>query len=422
MAEKIAYRSSNALVNNNQQVKSNQSTIQFTSIRGMHHNNMDAEKTGMYRSMLKPQILAVLALLILLGDDVGVNKSRYNYSVAAFTATPLTAATQKMAMLPSILRKEHLKGKRMVNVDVDVDVDSSSESDDILTTRREMILHQSTRTTTAVAAAILLPQQANAETSSPTSSKTQLLDEQTSRFKRVPLFAIVNSKTGTPFMILQNTGRAQAYFFTSYDGAQLVLADAKRDAADKDLATVDMWNSAKISAVNLEFVLKLNRGRLKAMAQNNVKYEAVYDVIPSISALNDAERIDRSGMYSERGRVPLFYANDFDIGPAATAEGSSSSNGPGRIPVFFEKADLLREYSKKYPDKEDVVITVVDLMDLFEVMMGNKPIGAKVDDSILDRMLFVPSIESRKKAVECEKERGSVSAYKIGEMIAVGGK
>lgn len=200
-----------------------------------------------------------------------------------------------------------------------------------------------------------------------------------------------------------------------------MLDDAKRDAADKDLSTVTMWSTAKISAVNLEFVLKLNRGRLKAMAQNNVKYEAVYDVIPSIVALNEAEKIDKSGMYSERGRVPLFYATDFEVGPATNADGSVGS-GPNRLPVFFEKADLIREYSKKYPEKEDVIITVVDLMDLFDVMMGNKPIGAKVDEFFVDRMLFVPSIESRKKAVECEKERGSISAYKVGEMVAVGGK
>lgn len=222
---------------------------------------------------------------------------------------------------------------------------------------------------------------------------------------------------------LQNTGRAQAYFFTTYDGAQLVLADATRDAADKDLSTVTMWNEAKISAVNLELVLKLNKnkGRYKAMAQNNVKYEAVYDVIPSIKALNDAEKIDKSGMYSERGRVPLFYANDFQLESSNTGS-SVDGDKLGRIPVFFEKADLLREYTKKYPDKTDVIITVVDLMDLFEVMMGNKPIGAKVDDTIIDRMVFVPTGESRKRAIECEKGRGVVSAYKVGEMIAVGGK
>eukprot|EP00551_Chaetoceros_affinis_P006002 CAMPEP_0203666028 /NCGR_PEP_ID=MMETSP0090-20130426/3159_1 /ASSEMBLY_ACC=CAM_ASM_001088 /TAXON_ID=426623 /ORGANISM="Chaetoceros affinis, Strain CCMP159" /LENGTH=357 /DNA_ID=CAMNT_0050529807 /DNA_START=85 /DNA_END=1158 /DNA_ORIENTATION=+ len=320
---------------------------------------------------------------------------------------------------------------------------SSSATTSTIKTRREA-LSLATKATTATALALatttttfLLPQNANAETTAST-SQIQLLDQQSSRFKRIPLFAIVSSTTGTPFMILQNTGRAQAYFFTTYDGAQLVLSDAIRDAADKDLSTVNMWNEAKISAVNLELVLKLNKnkGRYKALAQNNVKYEAVYDVIPSIKALNDAERIDKSGMYSERGRVPLFYANDFQLestsSNAGSASGSPGSSGSGsgdgdggklgRIPVFFEKADLLREYTKKYPDKTDVVITVVDLMDLFEVMMGNKPIGAKVDDTIIDRMVFVPTGESRKRAIECEKGRGAVSAYKVGEMIAVGGK
>lgn len=242
-----------------------------------------------------------------------------------------------------------------------------------------------------------------------------LLDKQSSKFKRVPLFAIVDSKTGTPFMILQNTGKAQAYLFTSYDGAQSVLDDARRDAADKGYETKEMWDDARLSAVNLEFGLKLGSGKPKALAQNKVKYDTVFDVIPSIKAINDAEKIDKSGMYSERGRVPLFYSDDFSIAP-------ETEGGSNRIPVFLEKEDLLREYAKKYPDKQDVVVTVVDLMDTFSTMMGNKPIGAKVDDKILDNFFIVPSVESRKKAVECEKERGTIPAYKIGEMIAVGGK
>jgi len=242
-----------------------------------------------------------------------------------------------------------------------------------------------------------------------------LLDQQASKFKRVPLFAIVDGTTGTPFMILQNTGKAQAYFFTSYDGAQAVLDDARRDAADKGFETKSMWDGARISAVNLEFALKIGSGKPKAMAQNKVKYESVSDIIPSITALNDAEKIDKSGMYKERGRVPLFYSDEFEIGP-------EKEGGPNRIPVFLERSDLLREYAKKYPDKEDVFVTVVDLMDTFSTMMGNKPIGAKVDERIVQNFFIVPSMESRKKAVECEKERGSIPAYNIGEMVAVGGK
>lgn len=231
----------------------------------------------------------------------------------------------------------------------------------------------------------------------------------------MPLFAITNGKTGTPFMILQNTGKAQAYFFTTYEGALAVLDDAKRDAADKGAETKEMWDEAKISAVNLEFALKLSSGRPKALAQNNVKYDTVYDVIPSIKSLNDAEQMDKSGMYSERGRVPLFYSNEFEIGP-------EKEGGPNRIPIFFEKDDLVREFSKKFPEREEFVVTVVDLNDTFAIMMGNKPMGAKVDDRIVNQLYVVGSPANRRKAVDLEKARGSIPAYKIGEMIAVGGK
>ena len=278
-------------------------------------------------------------------------------------------------------------------------------------TRRQMMIQSSTSILTLTASTLATPQNANA-ISEELSNK---LNTQASKFKRVPLFAIVNGKTGTPFMILQNTGKAQAYFFTTYEGAQLVLNDARRDASEQNYETKEMWNDAKISAVNLEFGLKLSSGKPKAKAQNSQKYDTVYDIIPSLQALNEAEKIDTSGLYKDRGRVPLFYAADFTIGPEV-------EGGSNRWPVFLEKQDLIREYSKKFPEKEDFEITVVDLMDSFATMMGNKPIGAKVDDDVVNNLFIVPSSDSRKKAVECEKERGSTSPYKIGEMIAVGGK
>jgi hypothetical protein len=276
-------------------------------------------------------------------------------------------------------------------------------------TRRQIIQQSTTAIPTILLSTLIPNQKANA------AIDLSVLDKQASKFKRVPLFAIVDGKTGTPFMILQNTGKAQAYFFTTYEGAQSVLDDARKDAAEKGIETAKTWEDAKLSAVNLEFALKLGSGRPKAMAQNNVKYDTVYDVIPSLQSLGEAERIDKSGMYSERGRVPLFYSTEFEIGP-------EKEGGPNRIPIFLEKKDLIREFSKKYPEKEDLVVTVVDLMDTFAVMLGNKPIGAKVDESIVNNLYVVPSIESRKKAVECEKARGTMPAYKIGEMVAVGGK
>ena len=268
----------------------------------------------------------------------------------------------------------------------------------------------------AITQSMSIPSSAHAAaTSTPSGADTSLLDLQAGKFKRVPLFAIVNRQSGIPFMILQNTGRAQAYFFTTYEGAQAVLDDARRDAADKGVETKEMWDDSKISAVNLEFALKLGISRPKALAQNKVKYDTVYDIIPSIVSLNEAEKIDKSGMYSERGRVPLFYSDEFEIGP-------EKEGGPNRIPIFFEKSDLIREFSKKFPDREEFIVTVVDLNDMFATLIGNKPIGAKVDERIANNIYVVPSPASRKKAVECEKERGSTPAYKIGEMIAVGGK
>jgi len=241
-----------------------------------------------------------------------------------------------------------------------------------------------------------------------------LLDSQAKRFSKAPAFAIINAETGIPFMILRNTGSATSYFFTNYEGAKLVLDDARRDAADKDLETKKTWENAKISAVTLEFALKLSKGRPKAVAQNGVKYDTVYDIIPTLKSLDDAGAIDKSGLYTEQGRVPLFYTPEFKIAPAV-------EGGEKRIPVFFDKGELITEWGKKYPDSPVPPIKVVDLVDTFSAMVKGQTSGS-VDNEIVKNLYVVGSPESKRKAVELEKSRGSVPAYKTGEMIAVGGK
>lgn len=241
-----------------------------------------------------------------------------------------------------------------------------------------------------------------------------LLDTQAKKFRKVPAFAIVNGETGVPFMILRNTGLATAYFFTNYDAAQLVLQDAQKDAKEKDLDTVKFWDDAKISATSLEFALKLSKGRPRASAQNGQKYETVYDIIPSIKALDDAGRIEKSGIFNEQGRVPMFYMSEFEVAPEV-------EGGEKRIPVFFEKSQLISEWEKKYPASNVPAVKVVDLVDTFSGMVGTGTSGG-TDDRVVKNLYVVASPESKKKAIECEKARGDIPAYKTGEMIAVGGK
>jgi hypothetical protein len=234
----------------------------------------------------------------------------------------------------------------------------------------------------------------------------------------VPVFAIVDEKTGVPFMILRNTGLATAYFFTSYEGAQLVLDDARRDAKEKDLQTREFWDGAKISATSMEFALKLSKGRPRAKAQNGVKYETVYDIIPTLKALEDAGRLDKSGIFSEQGRVPLFYMREFELMPEV-------DGGEKRIPIFFDRDQLVGEWKKRYPDVEVPPVRVVDLVDTFTAMIGmgfTTSRGANTDERIINNFVPIASSESKMKAIECEKARGDVPAYKTGEMIAVGGK
>lgn len=241
-----------------------------------------------------------------------------------------------------------------------------------------------------------------------------LLDKQAKRFKSVPAFAIVNNE-GVPFMILRNSGIAAGYFFTSFEGASMVLEDARRDAKDKDLETEKYWNDAKITIVPMEFALKLSKGNPLAAAQNGLKYQSVYDIIPTITALDNAGRLDNSNLWKEQGRVPLFYMDEFEIPPEV-------EGGQNRIPVFLEVKDLLAAYEKKYPNTSAPKVKVVELVDIFSYLVGGGN-SMKVNTKVAENFVVVANKDQKSKAVDIERNRDkSVPAYQLGKMTAVGGK
>lgn len=278
---------------------------------------------------------------------------------------------------------------------------SSSVNNEI--DRRRMILQSIISTATCI--------------SFPTASHAidkSVLDKQAKRFKSVPAFAIVNDE-GVPFMILRNSGIASAYFFTSFEGASMVLEDARRDAKEKDLETEKYWNDAKITSVSMEFALKLSKGNPLAAAQNGIKYQSVYDIIPSITALDNAARLDTSNLWKEQGRVPLFYMDEFEIPPEV-------EGGENRIPVFLEIADLLAAYEKKYPNSSVPPVKVVELVDMFSFLVGGGN-SMKVNAKVAENFVVIANKDQKSKAVDLERNRDkSVPAYQLGKMSAVGGK
>ena len=241
-----------------------------------------------------------------------------------------------------------------------------------------------------------------------------LLDTQAKRFKSVPAFALVNDE-GVPFMILRNSGIAAGYFFTTLEGASMVLEDARRDAKDKDLETEKNWNDAKITSVSMEFALKLSKGNPLAAAQNGIKYQTVYDIIPSITALDNTGSIDSSSLWKEQGRVPLFYMDEFELPPEV-------DGGQNRIPVFLEMADLLAAYEKKYPSSNVPKVKVVELVDTFSYLVGGGS-SMKVNTKVAENFVVIANKDQKAKAVDLARNRDtSVPAYQLGKMTAVGGK
>ncbi len=237
----------------------------------------------------------------------------------------------------------------------------------------------------------------------------------------IPTFAIVDPK-GVPYMVVGEDAKLSAYFFTSYQEANRIVNVAKQsaDKAIKNLIQetndkrkmkglkamtksemeeevgVNPWLDARISTVPLDFSVGLaSRGKVAG---------SYFRIAPSENDISDALEVESSIKELSEGKVPLFYIDDFEI----------DIGGQQRIPLYFQKSQLLEAYKKSTKDKNEPVVKVTELFSILTQMAGT---GAVDDD--LKKLTLIPPKDSIEKAKLSVKKGGDESPYKIGERIVV---
>ena len=248
-------------------------------------------------------------------------------------------------------------------------------------------------------------------------------EEIASFLRPIPTFAIVDEE-GIPYMVVGEDAKLSAYFFTTYDEANRILNVASK-SADKtlnelkneenmkrkvnglkplnkdeieDVVGINPWKEgrARISYLPLDFSVSLaSRGKVAG---------SYFRIAPAEDDIQDALAVETSIDDLSEGKVPLFYIDDFEIP-------STSSSGT-KIPLYFQKSQLLQDY-KKF-SKNTAEIKVTELFSILGQMAGTNEV-----DEDLKKLVLVPPQGSLKDAKLCDKKQGSQSPYKIGQRIVV---
>jgi len=231
------------------------------------------------------------------------------------------------------------------------------------------------------------------------------------RLRRVPTFSIVDD-TGKPFMILEGSRPPPiGYFFLNYEAAKFVLEDAIRVAVEANYENV--WANAKITTVPLDFAMQLSIKKRMRKGQDGLNLESINDLIPSAADLDDASRIDKSGRYTQKGRVPMFYYEGLTLPPDEATMGNTEP----RVPVYFSKVDLVSQWNKQNPGTDPPKLQVLDLIETFQMLI--RPGGS--DSMGLKNIVFMPNEQSLKTASGLRADKSNPT-YSFDEMLMVAGK
>jgi hypothetical protein len=218
------------------------------------------------------------------------------------------------------------------------------------------------------------------------------------RLRNIPTFCIVNS-AGIPYMIFDGAASATGYFFLSFK----VAADVLNDARTKDETAGGKWDEATIISIPLAVALQLGLRKVQRKAVNNgILFNTYNDIVASEEGVEDAQLIDRANpdRWVQKGRVPLFYVDGLEV-------------DGGMSPRYFNKADLLAEWNRQYPNKDTPTIKLVEMVDLFRYALGK---GGTLES--IQRLKLVPVDETRKVAAELRKKEESIK-YSFNEVFLV---
>jgi hypothetical protein len=224
----------------------------------------------------------------------------------------------------------------------------------------------------------------------------------------VPTFTLVD-KVGAPFMVVGEDAKVTGYFFTEFSEAQRILKVARKSADKaikegkkdpKQKAYMDEltnpWTEARISTVSLDIAATLVTKSMYATKKGGGNY---FQVAPSEVDIENALSISGKDDLAE-GKCPLFYYEDFTV----------ETKGTKQSPLYFRKSELENAYKKQNPGKPLPTGLVTELFAVIAMMV--EPGGT---DEELKTIVFVPPVESAKKAIECVKNNGGESPFLIGQ-------
>lgn len=257
-----------------------------------------------------------------------------------------------------------------------------------------------------------------------TTNTRKFSDGYISEFLReVPTFTLVDEK-GVPFSVVGEDAKLSSYFFTTYSEADRILKTAtvsadkamkelKKEENEKrrakgqkpmgateedDVVGINPWKEARISTVPLDFGVSLaNRGKIKG---------GYFRIAAQEKDIEDAIEIEKIDDLAE-GKVPLFYYEDFEI----------DINGRHRIPLYFGKDQLRKEWTRRHPKDNQPTIKVTELFLLLGEMVNATDDTPDVED--LSKLFLVPPTGSIQKSKLCKKRGGSEPPFKLGERIIV---
>jgi len=223
-------------------------------------------------------------------------------------------------------------------------------------------------------------------------------------------------------MVVGEDAKLSAYFFTSFTEADRILKLANQSVSasltelkkevnekrklkgEKPLTTraevedevgINPWSEARVSSVPLDFAVALaSKGKLKG---------AYFRIAPSEEDVQDALEVDTSVDDLAEGKVPLFYLDDWEV--------------DGKNPLYFQKAQLIKEWKKRSFKGE--VMPIVKVTELFVLLASMVESTAGEEDDDLEKLVFVAPGDSVAKAKACAKKGGSEIPFKLGERIVV---
>ena len=225
------------------------------------------------------------------------------------------------------------------------------------------------------------------------------------RLRSIPTFCIVDPN-GVPFMIFDpQQASATGYFFLSFQ----VASDALNDARQKDTnaGASQVWSQAQIIVVPLAVALQLTLRKSQRDAVNNeLKFNTFNDIVPSSEGVEDAKNTKESGnpdKWEQKGRVPLFYIDGLKL-------------ADGREPRYFNKEDLLKEWSRQNSDGAPPTIQLVEMVDLYRNALLKNDLGKVANIAIL------PVKETNQVASELMKSNKASSnvSYDFKKVYLVG--